>query len=375
MSRARREYGPRIGVCKERRGIDELVRPNRGVRCERVNGVGESVNSVSVVKRLRTKCLVKKFPRLQRGTVVCDLIFLDSENQLLARVVEVQADFVARRSDRFAAVVLELLDEVLVRVLGHAAPFVSVKEHVVNEERGSHHRLGIRVCVLLLIRSSRHIFHGPEALVKRTELDVNLHFVVLEGNERKRKARVAAEPELKRHVESCLGESFSRRAYVRRRTVAARAVNLRKIRVDKIGQLRCLANHFVVTTLLLACHRELIPDVEPVTELTVDALAANLNLNGADHLLTGVVQPSGPLAGSIGFNLGQSNLKVDSVGKVAVARNGAYHTVAEISLAIESLFDGFHSKVSVSAVSHFPESDLRVARKIDVLGTVSYKLH
>jgi len=39
------------------------------------------------------------------------------------------------------------------------------------------------------------------------------------------------------------------------------------------------------------------------------------------------------------------------------------------------LFDGFHREVSVSSINDFEESDLRVTRKVDILSSVSDKLH
>jgi hypothetical protein len=50
-----------------------------------------------------------------------------------------------------------------------------------------------------------------------------------------------------------------------------------------------VANHLVVTSLLLRREGKLIPDVHPVTILAVNSLASNLNLNEGNELLTGVV--------------------------------------------------------------------------------------
>jgi superfamily II DNA or RNA helicase len=54
-----------------------------------------------------------------------------------------------------------------------------------------------------------------------------------------------------------------------------------------------VANHLEITSLLLGGESKLIPDVHPVTVLTVNSLASNLDLYLCDELLTDVVQPTG----------------------------------------------------------------------------------
>ena len=106
-------------------------------------GIGERVNAVSVVEWLHTKRLVQLLTGLELLAAVHEVILLDSEDKLLARVVEVELDLVARGPNRLGASELELLDEVLVRVLSHAAALVGVKEDVVDVERGSDEGLGV----------------------------------------------------------------------------------------------------------------------------------------------------------------------------------------------------------------------------------------
>ena len=279
------------GVLEETRSVDERsgVLRGRHVTTERHDGVRESVNGVGVIERLGAKGLVEHALLLERGAVVNIRVRLDDPDKLLARVVEVELNLVRRRTDRLIASELELLDEVLVRVLGHAAALVGVKEDVVNVERGSNKRLV--VCLANLGgagTSSRGLeaADSPEALVNRAEVEVNLDLVVLEGDERKRKARVAAVPELERHVESGLREGVARGADLLGGIRVARAVNVGEARVGEVGKLGGIANHLVVTTLLLLGEGELVPDVHPVAVLAVNALATNLNLNGLDKLLS-----------------------------------------------------------------------------------------
>jgi hypothetical protein len=54
-----------------------------------------------------------------------------------------------------------------------------------------------------------------------------------------------------------------------------------------------VANHFVVSTGLFRRHRELVPDVHPVTVLTVDALASDFDFDLRDELFSWVVKPAG----------------------------------------------------------------------------------
>jgi len=131
------------GVLEETRPVDERIGILRGsiITTERHDGVRKSINSVSVVERLSTKSLEEKGVCLERLAVVNVLVRLDNPDKLLARVVEVELDLVRRRTNRLITSELELLNEVLVRVLGHAAALVGVQEHVVDVERRGNQRL------------------------------------------------------------------------------------------------------------------------------------------------------------------------------------------------------------------------------------------
>jgi len=209
--------------------------------------------------------------------------------------------------------------------------------------------------------------------------------VVLEGNQGKGKTRVGAEPELEGHVKGGLRKSVTGSAHLAGSRGVARTINIREGGVSDEGKLGGVTNHLEVSTLLLGCHCELVPDVHPVTILAVNALATNLNLNLSNKLLTGEIQPTsidgvvaGGHAGSVTHklvDLGKSHLKVSAVGKITVAADNAGHAAAEIGLAVEGLLNRFNSKVGVSAVSYFPESNLRVTSKVNVLGAIGNKLH
>jgi hypothetical protein len=63
-------------------------------------------------------------------------------------------------------------------VLRHAAALVGVKEDVVDVERRGNERLGVRIGVFGIV-----YVDCPKTLINRTEIEINLDFVVLEGNE------------------------------------------------------------------------------------------------------------------------------------------------------------------------------------------------
>jgi hypothetical protein len=206
--------------------------------------------------------------------------------------------------------------------------------------------------------------------------------VVLESNERKSETGVLAEPELKRNVKSGLRERVTRSANLSGGVSLARAVDVRERRVGDIGELGGVADHLVVTTLLGRRHGKLVPDVHPVAVVAVDALATNLDLNLGDELLTREIKPasvdsagwaaSRGRVGELLANLGESDLECGVISKVSVTGDGACYTAAEVGLTVESLLNGFHGKVSVPTVGHFPESNLRITSKVYVLCAISY---
>jgi len=167
--------------------------------------------------------------------------------------------------------------------------------------------------------------------------------VVLECNKGKCKSGVAAELELKRDVKCGLGESLARGAdSLWDIAGTASSGNIGESGVSQVSKLGSLADHLVVSGLLLTGESKLIPDVHPVTVLTVDALATDLNLNHRDKLLTGVVEPSGKAvitATIILVNFRKCNLKVCSVCKITISGDSALDSAAEIGLSVKSLFN------------------------------------
>jgi len=72
-----------------------------------------------------------------------------------------------------------LLNEVLVRVLGHLSALISIKEDIINVERSSNKRLLVGKGSSLRSVSSRKGVNSPETLTNRAKIEVNLDFVVL----------------------------------------------------------------------------------------------------------------------------------------------------------------------------------------------------
>jgi hypothetical protein len=234
---------------------------------------------------------------------------------------------------------------------------------------------------------------SPEALINWAKIEVDLDLVVLEGDEWKGETWVTAIPELEWHVESGLwqGVAWSANlawgitgAWATWGITGAWAIDVGEGWVRDVSELSGLTDHGLVATLLFGSEAELVPDVHPVTILAVDALATDLNLDLSNELLTWEVEPAGEdtLIITLGVGVGhllvdlrKSYLKVCAVGKVTVARDSASDTATEVGLAVESLFNRFDGEVSVAAVGNLPESDLRVASEINVLGAISDKLH
>jgi len=292
-------------------------------RGESTYRVGESINGIGVVERLGTEGGVEDLGFYERIAVADIGVRLDNPDNLLTWVVEIELDLVTGRSNGFGASELKLLNEVLVGVLSHASALVGIEENVINVERSSYERLRVSTSGFdVLVGGGTNLGNSEKALVHRADLDVNLDLMVLKSNEGKSKTGVAAEPELKGNVERGLRESLAGGAdRVGDIGTGASSGDLSEILVGKVGKLCGITNHLVETVLLFGSKSKLVPDVHPVTVLSVDALTTDLNLNHRDELVSGVVEPSGIDITSVIrlVNLGESNLKVCSVSQVTVS--------------------------------------------------------
>ena len=350
---------------------------------ERMDRRGKRINGVRVVEGLGTKRAEERL-RVVEGRAVIDVgVGLHDPDELLARVVEVQLNLVRAAAHRLIAGELHLLDEVLVRVLGHLAALVRVQEHVVDVEGRRHQGLLVGLGNRDRAAAAREGLDGPQALTDGADIKVNLDLVVLQRDQRERKSRVAAVPEQQGDVERRLRESVTGSAHLgraARRRARSRHTSERGVR--DVGELRGVANHLEVTVLLLRRHRELVPDVHPVAVLAIDALATNLNLDLGNELLSGEIEPTGidtVGTGSSGghalVDLRERDLEVGAVAQISVTGDGARYTTSEVGLSRERLLDGLHRKVRVSAVRYLPKGNLGGSGKEDVLGAIGDELH
>ncbi len=124
------------------------------------------------------------------------------------------------------------------------------------------------------------------------ELEVDADLVVLESNERERKAWVAVEPELERDVERVLRGTLERLVGGVGLTTGAVIVAVLATLDEEIDELGYIANHLGVARLLARLLRELVPDLEPVSIVLVDALAADFELNVLNQVVTDPVEPA-----------------------------------------------------------------------------------
>jgi hypothetical protein len=343
-----------------------------------MDGRGQRVNGISVVEGLGSEDLEEGSASLKRRAIVNVGIRLDNPDELLAGVVEVDLDLVGRRSDRLITSVLELLNEVLMGVRGHLSALVSIQEDEINIDRGGNKRLLVGSGDRLSSRGGSQRLNSPQALTNRSEVNVDLNLVVLESNKGKSKTGVSAEPKEEGNVESGLRQGIAGSANLTNATSGGtRTVDVSKAGISDVSQLSGVANHLVVSSLLLGRQGELIPDVHPVTILAVNSLAADLNLNLRDELLTGEIQPTSINTGIARnlqalVNLRESNLDIGAVSKISVSGDGATDTATEVSLAVESLLNRLHGEVGVASIRHLPVSDFRTSGKEYVLGSVGY---
>ena len=218
----------------------------------------------------------------------------------------------------------------------------------------------------------------PAEVAEVVELEVDADLVVLERNEREREARVAVEPELERDVERVLRRALERLIQRVGRTRAAVVVAVLTTLREDVDELRNVANHLGVASLLAGLLRELIPDLEPVTVLLVDALATDLELDGGDEVVARPVEPAELRTRAVRRlerDLRERGLEVHAVDQVTVTLDRARDLLAEVRGAVERVLDRLHREVRVAAVDNLEERDLGVAREVNILGAVGDELH
>jgi hypothetical protein len=333
---------------------------------------GAAVPPVRVVERLLA------LPGVHHVVVAADeRVTLHNPHQLLTGVVEVQLDLVGAGVDGLRARELQHIDQVLVGDLGELAALIRVQVDVVHIQRRRHqvgriHAVTHNVDVVVLGSIV------PAQVLQVVELQIDAHLVVLQGNQGQSQTRVAAEPELQGHIQSILGRAAEQLTRGVGLAASAGVVAVLATLHDQIRQVGHVANHLGVAGLLARLLGQLIPDVQPVTVVLVDALATDLELNVVDQVVADPVQPAelGTRAvAGLELHARQRGLEIHAVDQVAVALDRARHLVAEARIAVERILNGLHREVRVATVNRLEESDLGIASQVHILGAVGYELH
>ena len=379
---ARREH--RVGGDAAERRTREAATDRRGDRTTTQDVHDDALRGpvVRVVERLLTSRL--RDPRDRRAVAVDEAVALDNPDEFLHRVVEVHLDLVGGGSDRLVARELDLVDQVLVALLGEAAALLRVQVDVVDVQgrsdqleladgrdavaQGDAARLGgelthVRVDV------------GVAAVVVLLELDIDADLVVLERDERDRQTRVAAVPELQRDVQRLERRAGAGDAGVRQLALGARRIQGNTVSVLEENKVRRVADHVIERRLGADGLRQLSPDLHPVAVLAVDAGATDLDLDLLDQAVTHIVEPAEAAARGRELDLGERDLDIRAVHQVGVTADDSRHAATEVRLTVEGHLDRLHGEVGVALVEHLPERDLGVARDIDILCAVADKLH
>jgi hypothetical protein len=310
-------------------------------------------------------------------SAVSEGITLHNPDELLARVVEVELELVGGRRDGLTTSELENIDEVLVGHLGELAALIRVEVDVVDVER-SGNQVGVGNTVTDGVGVGELRSGLPAEVAEIVEDQVDTDLVVLEGDQGEGKTRVAAEPELEGDVESVLRGALA--DLVGRVGLASNAVIVAVLTAlgDQVGELGNVTHHLGVASLLARLLGELIPDVEPLTIVLVDALTTDLELNLLDKIVTRPVQPAElgtrTVRSSDGY-LREGSLEIHAVDQITVALDRASDSLTETRGTVERVLDGLHGEVSVATVNRLEESNLRISSQINVLGTISDELH
>ena len=264
-------------------------------------------------------------------------------DELLDGVVEVQSDVLVGSVgiDSLSTSELDLLNQVFVADLGEAAALISVKIDVINIELAGEGTSGSSAGIAL------------DEISKGAELEVKLDLVILESNQRQSQTRVAVEPELEGNIEAASG-------------ISSKIANL------FAGSTSDIANHVIITITLASGDSKFSPDIHPVAILTVNELTTDLNLSLLNHGITNTISPF--VAASSG-NIGENTLEVHLLDQITITGDSSGDTLTEINLTVESLLNRLNSEVSVTTIDDLEESNLRVASQVNILGTISDKLH
>jgi hypothetical protein len=217
--------------------------------------------------------------------------------------------------------VLDLLDEVLVTLLGEAAALLGVKVDVVGP----------------------HLEDGgvKEGVEVGGEVEIDADLVVLEGDEGEVETGVAVEEEDEGEVDSLAGSG---------------------------------SGHLTPVSLLGLVEVKLGVETPPLLVVLVHTLTADGKLDGGDRTLGDPVAVIN-LGGGRGVGRRRLELDVHVTDKITVAGNSHGDATGVGGSTVDGLLDVLHREVSVALVLRLVEGNLGVTGKVDVLSAVSYELH
>ena len=239
----------------------------------------------------------------------------EAPHELLDGVVVGEADLLGTGGvDGVGTGVLNLLDEVLVTLLGEAATLLGVEVDVVSPHLED-----------TLVEVGLHV---------RGEVEIDADLVVLERDEGEIETGVAVEKEEE-------GEEHS-------------------LAVTRGG-------HLAVSGLLGLIEVKLGVEAPPLLVLLVYTLTTDGELDRGDRALG---SPHGGTASGSGLQL-----DIHVTDEITVAGDSDGNATGVAGVTVESLLDVLHREVGVALVFRLVKGYLRVTSKVHILGTVRYELH
>jgi len=243
--------------------------------------------------------------------------FSGTPDQFLDWVVVRQSDLLGRtsgRRQRVRASVLDLFNQVFVTLLRKSSAFFSVKVDVVTPH-----------------------LQGVEVRVTVRQVDVNSDFVVLQGNQWQGQSWVSVKEK----------DQWQENLFV---------VDSRR-------------SHLTVVQLRGFVHVQFRVQSPPLLVVLVDSLTTDGQFDSRDR---GFRNPrifsNTWCSGTLQFNVhvrDQITISGDRDGNATTSRGST----------VDSLFDVFHRKVSVTFVDRLEKSDFWVTSQVDILGAVGDELH
>jgi len=221
------------------------------------------------------------------------------------------------RRQLIAARVLDLLNKVLVTLLGETATLLSIEVDVVGPDLeciGGTEKAGI--------------------VVGQVEIKTNL--VVLQGNQGQVQTWVAIEEEEERQVHLGRGEGISSGG-------------------NGVGH----GGHLAPGVLVRLVEEHLTVQAPPRLIVLVDALTTDSQLDGGDSTLGNPVGVKTSIVGREHVS-GWSECDVHVANQVAVTSDGDRHAAAAGGGSVGGLLDNLHGKVGVTLVHSLEKGNLRV---------------